>query len=404
MSKKKKGKKKIVKGMREEGIERVEESEMQEEHGVSPGVSEDVEAWWDKFDELEVDGKLDLLYDTFAKEEKKEFWEELELFEAIDRVFNDLASGGRIEEGITLLENLKEQRPAQYMAKYPYYDYYLLHYYAPLGEREQMKEIIKHFEEDPEKGIDYISVALDIFRLYGMAEETSRLSREAYKKLNDSDEIISWGVDELNQRAVFCAIREYIISPNYGEDVAKEIFFNDLKEQDFWEDEPGTLEDEHLQNTVKTLRGEIRRDWKREDFLVSDAGCDDNVYLFATEFIRYLHIDKSLEWVTGDLFFELVMEYFGEVPERRDGFFFSFSKEYLEKYLVSYFDFLSLNDARGMAVLKAVEYFSVFLHQKGIFTDEELKEVESAIEEFSVPLREIYEVRAWKYRFFEGWR
>jgi hypothetical protein len=166
MSKKKKGKKKKVKGMREEGIERVEESEMQEEHGVSPGVSEDVEAWWDKFDELEVDGKLDLLYDTFATEEKEEFWDELELFEAVDRVFNDLASGGRIKEGITLLETLKEQRPAQHMAKYPYYDYYLLHYYAPLGEREQMKEIIEHFEEDPEKGIDHISVALDIFRLW----------------------------------------------------------------------------------------------------------------------------------------------------------------------------------------------------------------------------------------------
>jgi hypothetical protein len=289
------------------------------------------------------------------------------------------------------------------MADYPYYDYYLLHYYAPLGEREQIKEIIEHFEEDPEKGIDHISVALDVFRLYGMAEETARLSREAYKKLKYSAEIMPWGVDELNQRAVFCAIREYIISPNYGEDAAKEVFFNDLKELDFWEEEPDTLDDEHLQNTVKALRGEIRRDWKREDFFVSNADCDENVYLFAVEFIRYLHIEKSFEWVTGDLFFELVMEYFGEMPERRAGFFFSFSKEYLDKYLVSYFNFLSLNDARGMAVLKAVEYFSVFLHQKGIFTDDELKEVESAIEDFSMPLRKIYEKRAWKYKFLERW-
>jgi len=66
------------------------------------------------------------------------------------------------------------------------------------------------------------------------------------------------------------------------------------------------------------------------------------------------------------------------------------SKEHLDEYLVSFFDFLSLNDAKEMAVLKALEYFSGFLHQKGIFTDEELKEVEGAIEEFNVPLREIY--------------
>ena len=401
MSKKKKKK---VKGRREEGIERVEESAVLVEHDGPTGLSEDIEVWWDKFEELEVDGKLDLLYNTFVNEEKEEFWEGLELFDAVDGVFNDLASGGRIEEGIKLLEKLQEQRPAQYMADYPYYDYYRLHYYAPLGEQERIKEIIEHFAEEPEKGIEHISVALDVFRLYGMAEETSWLSREAYKKLKDSDEIEPWGVDELNQRAVFCAIREYITSPNYGEEDAEKDFYKELKELDFWEDEQGTQDDEHLQNTVKTLRGEIRRDWKREDFLVSNADCDDNVYLFVTEFIRYLHIEKSLEWVTGDLFFELVMEYFGEVPERRAGFFFGFSKENLEKYLLSYFDFLSLNDARGMAVLKAVELFSNFLHQKGIFTDDELKEVETAIEEFSVPLRGIYEKRAWKYKFLDGWR
>ncbi len=47
-------------------------------------------------------------------EERKEFWEGVVLFDAVDGVFNDLASGGRVEEGIKLLEKLKEQRPAQY--------------------------------------------------------------------------------------------------------------------------------------------------------------------------------------------------------------------------------------------------------------------------------------------------
>ncbi len=68
----------------------------------------------------------------------------------------------------------KKGKKKKKKVNYPYYDYYLLHYYAPLGEREQMKEIIEHFEEDPGKGIDHIFVALDIFRLYGMAEISSR--------------------------------------------------------------------------------------------------------------------------------------------------------------------------------------------------------------------------------------
>jgi hypothetical protein len=108
------------------------------------------------------------------------------------------------------------------MADYLYYDYYLLHYYAPRGERERIKEIIEHFEVDPERGIDHIEVALVIFRLYGMAEETCQLSRWAYQKLKGSDDIMPWGIIEHHQRATFCAIRGYITSPNYGE--AEKIF------------------------------------------------------------------------------------------------------------------------------------------------------------------------------------
>lgn len=163
------------------------------------------------------------------------------------------------------------------------------------------------------------------------------------------------------------------------------------------------MDDERLQKTVKTLRGEIRREWKREDFLISNDDYEDNVYLFAIEFIRYLHIERLFEWVTGDLFFDLVLDYFEDVPERRRGFYFRFSKEHLDEYTGRFFGFLSLDDAKGMAVLKAMDYFSVFLRQKGITTDVELKEVESAIEEFNVPLREIYEEGAWKYKFLEKW-
>jgi len=186
---KKKGKKKKIKGKREEPIVKAEENEVREESGTTTGMPEGIDAWWDDFEKIEVDGKLDLLYETFAREEEEEFWEDL--FDAVDKVFNNLASKSRVEEGIKLLETFKEQRPVQYMADYQYYDYYLLHYYAPQSEKERMNEIIKHFEGYPEKGIDHIAIALDIFRLYGMAEETSELSRMAYKKLKDSDEIMS---------------------------------------------------------------------------------------------------------------------------------------------------------------------------------------------------------------------
>ena len=79
---------------------------MRGEYGTTTEMPEGIDAWWDDFEELEVDGKLDLLYNTFAREEEGEFWEDL--FYAVDNVFNDLASKSRVEEGIKLLETLKE--------------------------------------------------------------------------------------------------------------------------------------------------------------------------------------------------------------------------------------------------------------------------------------------------------
>jgi hypothetical protein len=38
-------------------------------------MPEGIDAWWDDFEKLEVDGKLDLLYNTFAREEEEEFWD-----------------------------------------------------------------------------------------------------------------------------------------------------------------------------------------------------------------------------------------------------------------------------------------------------------------------------------------
>jgi hypothetical protein len=95
------------------------------------------------------------------------------------------------------------------------------------------------------------------------------------------------------------------------------------------------------------------------------------------------------------------MEYFDDVPEKGGDFYFCFSKEYLDEYLGRYLCFFSIKDAKGMVILKVLEYFASFTHQRGIFTDEELKEVESAIEEFSVLQREIDGELAWKYRFLE---
>ncbi|HIE32393.1 MAG TPA: hypothetical protein EYP67_08500 [Methanosarcinales archaeon] len=373
---------------------------------LSADIFEDPSLWWEEFNKLNWAYELELLDATFEKARTEEFWEKLEPFEAVIEVFHRSTLNKRVEDGVRLLETFKEQRPEQYMEHFQYYDCDLLYYYAPLHEDERIDEIVGHFEKEPERDVNNLFVVLDILRIYGMADSLDRLSTASYQKLKSSNQIVSSGDDELQQLSIFCSIRKYITSPDYGTKDAEEEFYRELKARDFWKYEVKEAACERLQKTVSALRGETGRDLRRDDFLISDDRCEDNVFLLGMEFVRYLYTEKSIEWVTGDLFRELALGYFVRtlgMGERRAEFYLSFSKKYLDKYLLGFFGFLSLTDAKGMAVLKAMEHFSSFLHEKGIYDDRELKEVKRAIREFKKPIGKIYERNSWKYGFLEIW-
>lgn len=380
------------------------EAETMDFGSLPADVFERANRWEKIFRQMNLDKRVELLHMTFERAEKNLFWEELDHFFYVIETFHHLAEAKQVEEGIRLLETFKVKRPREYMENYPYYDIDLLHYYVPHG-KEEIEEIIEHFEADPAKGIDQISVALDLFRLYGMADEVSRFSRMMYQRLKDSDEITESGLYELNEIAIFAAIRAYITSPDYGNEDGMSRFADDLKLLDFW-DEWIEGKIERLEKSIKVLRGEIKVDWMREDFIISNDDCADNVHLFMTAFIHHLHTEHGLEWVTGALLTELLDAYFGRVMAEEayeDEIYFGFSEEDLDEYLSSFFSPLSLRDARGMAVLKVIECFALFLHQRGICTDEEFGEVERVVAELNKPLKEAYEMHPWRYRFVERW-
>ena len=386
-------------GVGDEVCEAIEGVDLED---LSAEVFEDPSLWWDVFDKLKSNQKPELLYATFEKEIDEKFWEELELFDAVSGVFDTLIADKRVDEGITLLETLKKQVPGQYMDYFPHYDCNRLYYYAPLQGDERIDEIIGHFEKDPGDDAYKLFVALNILRLYGIADGVDRLSTTAYQKFKGHDLVTPGGLDELHQLSVFCAFRKYATSRDYGKKEAEEEFYRELDARDFWEYEVKEVACERLRKNLLVLRGELEPDWKRGDFLISDGCYRENVVQLGTEFVRYLYAEKSIEWVTGDLLCELALDYFAGIPERRVEFYFSFSKNYLDKYLGGFFGFFT-DDAKGVAALKAVEYFCYFLHERGIYDDRALKEVKRAMNVFSGPMRNIRERNLWKCRFVEVW-
>ncbi|MEA1866095.1 MAG: hypothetical protein U9N46_13070 [Euryarchaeota archaeon] len=373
---------------------------------LSPDIFEDPSLWWEEFNKLNWACELELFYATFEKAGAEEFWEKLEPFEAVTEVFHRSAMANRVEDGVKLLETLNEQRPVQYMEHFQYYDCDLLYRYAPRNEDWRIDEIIGHFEKEPERDVDKLFAVLDLLRIYGMADGLDRLSTASYHRLQCLDQTVPTGDGELHHLTIFCSIRKYVASPDYGTKEAEEEFYRELEARDFWKYGVKEEADERLQTVVSALRGETGRDLQRDDFLISDDCCGDNVFLLGMAFIRYLYTEKSIEWVTGDLFRELALDYFARVSaqsERGAEFYFSFSEEYLDKYLLGFFGFLSLSDAKGMAVLKAMEHFSSFLHERGIYDNLEFTEVKRVIQEFKKPVGNIYKKKSWKYGFMEMW-
>ena len=385
------------------GSKKIEEFDVD---ALPPDIFEDTSLWWKEFNKFNWACELELLYATFEKAGTEEFWEKLEPFDAVIEVFQRSTIAKRVEDGVKLLETLKEQRPKQYMEYFQYYDCDLLYYYASRNEDERIDELIGHFEKDPSRDVDKLFEVLGLLRIYGMADGLDRLGTVSYHRFKCSDQIVPGGDEELQHLAIFCSIRKYVASPDYGTKEAEEEFHRELEARDFWKYGAKEDADKKLRTMVLALRGEIGRDLQRNDFLMSDDRCEDNVFLLGMAFVRYLYTEKSIEWVTGDLFRELALDYFARVSaqsEQDAEFYFSFSKEYLDKYLFGFFGFLSFSNAKGMAVLKAMEHFSSFLHERDIYDDREFKEVKRAIQEFKKPIGKMYERESWKYGFMEIW-
>jgi hypothetical protein len=400
MSKRVKGKrkKKKIKGMRVGVV--VDDLEKQKVKGELADLKTQNEEWWSKFNSLGDDDKLDFfdaVLDTEAATD--DFWVGGRPFDAFNDTFYELAHKGKLEECINLLEKFRKRKSDWYRKDYPFYDYKLVYYYAAREEREKLKEALKYFLEEPERDVDCFSVVLDTLRLYGFAEETYQLCKVAYPRLKDSEYIVPDAVDKLRQLVIFCMMREYIASGGEGEARWHEDI-PWLASVDAMEDEELMEIKENLRRTIKTLRGEMEKEWVRADFFTTRDGCWGNVQTIGMEFVRYMH-EKGFEWVTADMIREVALGYFGSKYE--DRFLFKFSEDSFEEYLGMFLGFISLYDIRGMAAPKALGYFCGFLHEKEVLSEKELSAIEKGIEAINAKLRMRRERDAWKYKFLDGW-
>ena len=149
----------VDKGVGAGVCEEIEDVDLED---LSTEVFEDPSLWWGEFNKLNWACELELFYATFEKAGTEEFWEKLEPFEAVTEVFYRSTIAKRVEDGVKLLETLKEQRPEQYMKHFQYYDCDLLYYYAPRNENERIDELIGHFEKEAARDVDKLFEVLDL--------------------------------------------------------------------------------------------------------------------------------------------------------------------------------------------------------------------------------------------------
>lgn len=257
-----------------------------------------------------------------------------------------------------------------------------------------MSGLVASFVNDPERDVDVLFRVLDTLRLYGYGEETEKLSIAAHHKLKDSTEILPWGLVELEELATSSFFWKCL---NAGDAETDKIIRK--------------LEGAGLhprRESIDAMLGISRgftREWTEKDFRKSGREFGFNLFLLTMEFVHQMEVKHSVGFITSDLFAWLLRDFYGHLSKERKGrFAFSFSMEHLSEYLAGYFGIIGIQQARGVALLPALKYFSHFLQDRKLVTPAELKELEKNVDGAKSQLRKICAKAPWRYMFLLQWK
>jgi hypothetical protein len=226
-------------------------------------------------------------------------------FEMLNELYHQAVERQERDRFDALVAKLRERSPDVYAEEAHYLLDFLLTNALAAGRREAIPALARELAERADEDIDLFNNAVDQLAYHGHLSTLVEMMRLAWPKVQRSDEIISWGIEEFAERAADFEVFEYVEHhprPDAHDPALRERL------------EPYVDFDlERLASFLAHLTGQAARPWTLSDFTFAHRrrparqGRDEapegaqNLYYLSAEFLGYLRREEGVPYPKGEL-------------------------------------------------------------------------------------------------------
>jgi hypothetical protein len=332
-----------------------------------------VDAWWSAYRKMSDADRILQHLDSFFRSHP-ELVENLGLhYEVLFDLGADLVSAGRAGDYVDVLERVRQEFPSTYLKSFTYYDRDLIMYRVVERGPEGIEGLLGLFKEYPDDGPDNLFSVIDFLMITECDAALIDLVEAIYDPICRSENVIS-GCGEL---VAVVTLAYCIPSLDAG-----------------WTD----ADLESLSTRLRAIRPPLHDEWYRTEFLdrlLNQISGDLDDAFFASfgestdlagyyaavtaNFMGWLHREQGFSWMKSHFYRVQLHDYLLGIipPGRRPKQPFTFTLPLLESALKrKHSFFFGLSPTLLSGTLNAIHWFSVYLGERGLMTDEARTDVQ----------------------------
>lgn len=284
---------------------------------------------WEDFKSRDWEGRIELFLGLLDDEE---MLDAEACFEMLLQIHHDTLKCGEWQRFRELVETLQERRPELHEESALRYLSWTIRGAVIADQFDEVQPLALELGEQAGRDVDIFNRTFEEIAYHGHFDTLLEMLRLGWSGVQESDNILPWGISNFGERGVRYEIYHYLMQtsePNGNDDALLDrvCFFIDDPKYDYLAQIVDTvaannlrswsLEDFEMNPPRKEERSEFFTDLEEEDEEAedeTDPGAD-NLVLLSFEFLGYLHREEGVSYCKGEIARKELVSYFVERHE-----------------------------------------------------------------------------------------
>lgn len=359
------------------------------------------EQWSTNYENASAEQQYELLLQAIAQPLSPDLVEEIDLGMLLIEMRDALVSHNLIDQAIQLIHTLQQRQPRVYAQEFAYLDDIVVKYYLYREEPDHARVALQQFMAAPAEDIDQTLSLLDYLKFYNQPDLAVDFCRTAYEPVAESSNVLPGTELELSDVVVHHRIQQAYEQMQAGQRLDIEAFQADMATFGF-DDSPDWIQEiSHDLNTDVCASPEFLTEFKRDRARA--------VRHLLTNFCRVMWEQKQVSFVCSGAIWETVFDFLErrQLPRKQlaqPDSYFTFTAKSLEEWTAQKIGgFLSMQQARGFALLWGLPYIYDWLLSKQLIRDAAYQTAIETVNRLKAQLTKDFP-QLWQYDFVHRWQ